>query len=94
MKKALRVLLYFVGAITGLAAVYGLFALISERIPIQAEATPEPKVLKGYILTNGVHTDLVFPVKTQWIDWSEKFPFENTISKRTDYQYISIGWGD
>ncbi len=94
MKKTLKIVLKVLGAILGISAIYGIFALITERIPVQAEATPEPKVLKGFISTNGVHTDLVFPIKTQWIDWSEKFPFENTISKRTDHQYISIGWGD
>lgn len=41
-----------------------------------------------------MHTDVVVPVKSTYIDWSEKFPFENTLSKREDYHYLSIGWGD
>lgn len=63
-------------------------------IPVQAEATPEPKVIRGFIKTNGMHTDVVVPVKSTYIDWSEKFPFENTLSKSENYRYLSIGWGD
>ena len=33
--------------------------------------------VEAYILTNGVHTDLVFPVKSKEIDWSQKFPYED-----------------
>lgn len=63
-------------------------------IPVQAEATPEQKVVKGFIKTNGMHTDIVVPVKSSYIDWSEKFPFGNTLAKRSDYQFVGIGWGD
>lgn len=94
MKKIWKILLRTFGILVTVIALYGIFVLVSERIPVQADATPEPKVIHGYILTNGVHTDLVFPVKSQWTDWSKKFPFENTLSKRTDFKYISIGWGD
>ena len=34
------------------------------------------------------------PVKTPEIDWSQQIPFENTLSKRTDFKYLAIGWGD
>lgn len=28
------------------------------------------------------------------MDWSEIVPFENTLSKRTDFNYAAFGWGD
>ena len=28
------------------------------------------------------------------MDWGKELPFENTISMRSDYAYLSVGWGD
>lgn len=47
-----------------------------------------------FIKSNGVHTDIVLPVKSDIINWSELFPFENTLSKATNFSYVGIGWGD
>ena len=47
-----------------------------------------------YLLTNGVHTDLVLPIKNDQIDWSQHMKFENTVAKDTAMNYIAIGWGD
>ena len=47
-----------------------------------------------YILSNGVHTDIVVPIKSSIIDWSRYIKFENTVSKDTSFQYVAIGWGD
>lgn len=47
-----------------------------------------------YLKSNGVHTDIVLPLKNNIINWANLFPFENTISKSKDVNYISIGWGD
>ena len=63
-------------------------------IPVKAEETSDPKIVEAYILTNGVHTDLVVPVKTKYMDWSQKLPIENTKGKDPDQNFISFGWGD
>ena len=28
------------------------------------------------------------------IDWSQKFPYEDTVAKDSTLRYIAIGWGD
>lgn len=94
MKKVLLVIIKTIGAVVGVVLLYLFLSYFIPFIPVQAEATPEPRVVNGFIKTNGVHTDIVVPVKSQFMDWEKKFPFENTVSKRTDYKYISIGWGD
>jgi len=63
-------------------------------IPVKAKETNDPKIIEAYILTNGVHTDLVVPVKSKYIDWSQKLPFENTKGKDSDQNFIAFGWGD
>lgn len=47
-----------------------------------------------YLKSNGVHTDIVLPLDNNIIYWAKLFPFENTVSKSKDFNYISIGWGD
>lgn len=94
MKRFFLIILKTLGVMVGFVLLYLFLGYFIPFIPVQAEATPEPKVINGFIKTNGVHTDIVVPVKSQYMDWETKFPFENTVSKRTDYKYISIGWGD
>ncbi len=94
MQKTFIIIFRTIATVAGLVFVYLLLGYFLPFFPVQAEATPEPKVVRGYIKTNGMHTDIVVPVKSSYIDWSEKFPFENTLSKRDNYRYLSIGWGD
>lgn len=47
-----------------------------------------------YIKTNGVHTDIVLPVRTEQIDWSKLIKYDHINSTSTTYNYIAIGWGD
>ena len=94
MKKFILILLKTIWAIIGIIAVYCLCAYFIPYIEVPAKEVQEPKNITAYILTNGVHTDLVVPIKSAEIDWSKEILFQNTISKRTDFNYLSIGWGD
>lgn len=94
MKKILLTSLKIIGSILALVVLYLFLGYFLPYIPVQAEASPEPKVVKAYIMTNGVHTDIVMPIKSDFVDWSQKFPFQYTRSKQSDYQYLAIGWGD
>lgn len=94
MKKFLTVTGKLLLSLVSVVLLYLFLGYFLPIIPVQAVATPEQKVVKGFIKTNGMHTDIVVPVKSDYVDWSEKFPFENTLSKRTDYKFVGIGWGD
>ena len=94
MRKLFRQLLILVGFLLGVIFLYVILALLLPLIPINAKKTTDPKVVELYILTNGVHTDLVLPVRTSQIDWSQKLPFKNTKGQKTDFRYIAFGWGD
>ncbi|MFY1047159.1 TIGR02117 family protein [Chryseobacterium sp. GP-SGM7] len=82
------------GIILGIIVVYALLGYLLPFIEVSAKEDGEKKEIPIYIYTNGVHTDIVMPVKNDLQDWSAKIPFANTKSKKTDYQYIGIGWGD
>lgn len=94
MKKTVLVILKTIWAIIGVIAVYVLCGFLIPYIEIAKKPVSEPQNITVYILTNGVHTDLVVPIKSAEIDWSKEIPFDNTLSKRTDFNYLSIGWGD
>ncbi len=94
MKKPLLFILKVIGFLLGVVFLYVILGLLIPYIPVRAEKTDDAKTIELYILTNGVHTDLVVPVKSKYIDWSSKLPFENTKGQKTDFDYISFGWGD
>lgn len=82
------------GIIVGIIVVYALLGYLLPFIEVAAKEDGEKKEIPIYIYTNGVHTDIVMPVKNEIQDWSSKIPFSNTKSKETDYNYVGIGWGD
>lgn len=94
MKKLFKILFKVFTGILGLGILYGLAVILLPLISISEEKTQAPKNIPIYILTNGVHTDLVLPIKTNLTDWRQLIPFENTRSQSTDFNYLAIGWGD
>jgi uncharacterized protein (TIGR02117 family) len=76
-----------------MVALYLSAAYVFSRISVAKEDTARADI-PLYILTNGVHTDLVMPVRNQHIDWSKEVLFENTTGKDTTAQWIAFGWGD
>ncbi len=94
MKKIFLGIAKAVGVVLSLVLVYVLAALLLPFLEVPAKPTSEPKTIETYILTNGVHTDIVVPMVSAEMDWRTAVPFKNTKSQRTDFQYLSIGWGD
>ncbi|KOY85457.1 urease-associated protein [bacterium 336/3] len=89
LKRVGIAILFFVTTL----CTYALSAYTLSRMSVNAEPNTS-KDISIYILTNGVHTDIVLPIKTNFIDWSEEIKFENTNSKDTAFQYVALGWGD
>lgn len=93
MKKVLKIILKTILGLIAFILLYWFSAYCLSRITIEKEANTKEEVAI-YILTNGVHTDLVVPVKSELYDWSNEVRFENTVSKDTSYNYLAMGWGD
>lgn len=95
IKKILFGILKFIGGILAVLLIYGAMVLLLPMIETRAKyIPPDAAPVEMFIYTNGVHTDLVVPIKTPEKDWSREIPFENTTSKQTDYKYVAVGWGD
>ena len=83
-----------IGIFVGIVILYLLVAWGCSFITIPGEEDQQRGEVEIYLLTNGVHTDIVMPVRSDLIDWSQIFPFDNTNSKKSDLQFIAVGWGD
>jgi uncharacterized protein (TIGR02117 family) len=89
LKYGFRILL----SIIAFAIIYGLAQFILSRISVAREADTKPEVTI-FIHTNGVHTDLILPVKNAVYDWSKQILFAHTVKKDSNMNYVGMGWGD
>lgn len=93
MKILKKLLKYFAIFILSLFA-YLLIVTLLSFVSVNEDVAENHGEIPIYILTNGVHTDIVLPIKNDYHDWSTQLKFEHTKSKDTTYQYVALGWGD
>lgn len=81
-------------ALLAFAALYGLAMVLLPLIGSNTDYAAPTNGHTIYLHSNGVHTDIVLPVRTEAKDWSRTFPFSNTSSDDSAFTHIGIGWGD
>ncbi|GAB3572586.1 DUF2459 domain-containing protein [Hymenobacter daeguensis] len=94
LRKTLKVTGYALGSLVGVAALYLGTAVVLSAIPVEKKQPGAPADVTVFLHTNGVHTDIVLPIKTAQIDWSRQLPFANIPSQDSTMRYIAFGWGD
>jgi len=94
IKNAFRFFLKTIFGFISLLLVYMIFAFLVPKIAVNSDVNEVGKSIPMYILSNGVHTDIVLPVKNHLYDWSQKVKYENTIAKDSTAQWVAFGWGD
>lgn len=95
MKRFFKILLYTILALIIFAILYFTADAVFSRIEGKTVVSENlEKKYEVYVLSNDVHTDIVFPVVSDQIDWFKIFPTNNNTSKDSTYKFISIGWGD
>lgn len=94
LRKGVRVLRNLILGIFGFVVLYLVAAFVLSLIPVYTTDRDPAKDITIYIKTNGVHTDLVMPLRSELIDWSQKIKISNTKANDTLAQYIAMGWGD
>ena len=90
IKKLLKYLAIFILSLLTYLLIVTLLSFVS----VNEDFAENQQEIPIYILTNGVHTDVVLPIKNEHYDWSNQLKFEHTKSKDTTYQYVALGWGD
>jgi len=98
MKILIRALVFVLLALIFLPLAYLAVAFGLAYFPANNDKMLEPAVVRAYITSNGVHTDFVFPITSEWMDWRTLFPFadfkapESLLANNVDV--IMVGWGD
>lgn len=84
-----------IGVCITLIIFYFLSAVVLSKITVNTDFVEDVK--NGYdiyILTNGVHLDIVLPYHDDVQDWSTFVNAADTKSGDTTSQFVSFGWGD
>jgi uncharacterized protein (TIGR02117 family) len=96
----------FFFALLGFVALVGLYAATASALVLwpanakpsnaiaTANANAKAPEVQAWVLSNGVHTDLVFPVRSAAVDWQQLFPLADFKAVPPDAEFIAIGWGD
>lgn len=99
MQRTLRRIALFIcwaaGAVAGAVALFLLAAFVLSSVPVQRSFAQGPQEqVEIFVTSNGVHTDIVVPVATTYIDWREKVPLHHFALADSSYSYLAFGWGD
>jgi uncharacterized protein (TIGR02117 family) len=93
LKKIFKLIGYTIIGFITIVLIYLAGAFILSRISTSKEITNSADI-NIYIITNGVHTDIVVPLKTEYYDWSKEIKFSHTKLSDTNVNYLAMGWGD
>ena len=99
MKKYIYKILQYTGytllGIIGLLLLYFATAFVLSNKIVNKEFKEEAfDGVEIYVLSNGVHADLVLPMKNDLMDWTPLIDMNNTVSKNRNINLIAFGWGD
>lgn len=97
LRKTFKVVGYAAVAIVTVLVVYAVASLGLALIAVPAQPVPAggPRIPIYVYTPNGVHTDLVLPVRTAQKDWSKEIKYTQTTSRDSvGYDYLAFGWGD
>ncbi len=93
IKRAIRVTGRFLLAITAFIVLYLIAVFILSYIPVNTNAVKGDDVTV-YVNSNGVHTDIIVPVKNEVKDWSKTILYSHTKANDSTAKYVAFGWGD
>lgn len=88
-----RLLVWALAAPLLLPVAYGTLAFALALWPGRP-SVPGPAIVEAYVISNGVHTDLVLPVRSAAIDWTAVFPPGDVPGDAAGADFVAIGWGD
>jgi len=95
VRRIVKVLGWVLLAPFALAATYLGAAATAGLLPHGGATDPGPKQVEIYIHSNGVHADLLLPVRALDIDWRKRLPsYDDPDLVDGGYSYLAFGWGD
>lgn len=91
LKKGAKYILF---VLLGLI-LYVFLVLAIAYVPVNSNIKPcTEDCVEVYLRSNGVHTDIVLPIKNDLKDWSVQLDSKLTKAGKSNFNYVSVGWGD
>ena len=75
-------------------ALYLLAALLGSLIPVNRGWTEPERGITVYLANNGLHADLLLPIRAQGLDWSPLIPRRDFADPPADARWIAFGSGE
>lgn len=94
LKTFLRYILRFLLGIIAFILLYLLFAFLLPYFKANSSFENATDGIEIYVQSNGVHTDVVLPIKSEYINWNEVLPYSDFKNVNSNYNYVALGWGD
>ncbi len=83
-----------IAAVLALPALYLTAALLGSLIPVNRGWTEPAQGTTIYLADNGIHADIIMPVKAQGLDWAPLFPKSDFAAADRAAQWIAFGAGE
>ena len=83
-----------VTALLAIPAAYLLAALAGSLIPVNRDWTEAAQGTTVYLADNGIHADIIMPVRAQGLDWSSLVPRTDVAAAPPNAAWIAFGSGE
>ncbi len=94
LRKSFQIIFSLFLGILAFVMSYLLLAFWLPYLKVNSDWQKPEKGIEIFVESNGVHTDFVMPVKTEAVNWFQKFPCCDFEKVDTSYAYVATGWGD
>ncbi|MBL4656034.1 MAG: TIGR02117 family protein [Bacteroidia bacterium] len=71
-----------------------LLLIISSFIPVGETASGGSDPISIFIADNGIHIDIIVPVRTKDCNWNDKLDVKQFWESNIECNYLAFGWGD
>jgi uncharacterized protein (TIGR02117 family) len=93
MKNVIKFFLRFLVGLILFVGTYLLLAYLLPKITFDKDSETKEEVTI-FVITNGVHTDIVVPARSEEYDWTKEIKYTDAIKVDSTYSYLGMGWGD
>jgi len=81
-------------AFAAIPVAYLIAALIGSLVPVNRGWSEPDQGVTIYLANNGIHSDIVMPVKAQGLDWAPFVPRSDFVSPDPNAGWIAFGSGE
>ena len=81
-------------AFAAIPVAYLIAALIGSLVPVNGDWSEPDQGVTIYLANNGIHSDIIMPVKAQGLDWRQLIPVGDFAAADPSARWIAFGSGE